>query len=121
MLNIGIVGSRLYDDEIVVRCVVMAIPVAFYPRDFTIISGGAYGVDTWAIDEAKSLGLKTDELRANWKQFKKGAGILRNMVLVDQCDFLFIFWDGKSPDTRHTISYAKQQGVPIKIIREGFW
>lgn len=118
MIDVGVVGSRLYGDEIAVRAIVYAMPVAFYPREFRVISGGAKGVDTWAIDEAEVLGLNTLVLKADWAKGKH-AGILRNMLLVDRCDFLFIFWDGKSPGTKHVISYAKKQGVPYRIIGEG--
>ena len=121
MLDVGVVGSRNYQDEILVRLVVMAMPLAFHPRDFRVVSGGAKGVDSWAIDEATNLELKTLELPAIWEKFGKRAGILRNMTLVDKCDFLFIFWDGKSPGTRHTISYAKQQNVPYKLFGEMEW
>ena len=121
MIDVGVVGSREYQDEILVRLTVMAMPLAFYPREFRVVSGGAIGVDTWAIDEAERLDLNRLVLPAAWERFGKKAGMLRNIDLVNKCDFLFIFWDGKSPGTRQVISYARNQKVPYKLFGELDW
>lgn len=115
-INIGMVGSRNYYDEINVRLVVDAIPIAFWKKNFVIVSGGAKGVDSWAIDEAKELDLATMVLRAEWNRFGKGAGMIRNELLVNTCHLLFVFWDGSSPGTRHVMSHAKKTSTPYKLI-----
>lgn len=117
--NVGVIGSRDYEHEAKVKLIVASLPIIFYPYNCKVISGGAKGVDTWAVEEAEALGMPFEVVNANWKAFKKGAGILRNMVLIDQCDYVFAFWNGKSPGTKHAIRYAKKMKVPITVFGDG--
>ena len=77
-----------------------------------IISGGAIGVDTLARQWAKKHKIDYIEYPANWKVWGKKAGIVRNKEMVEHCDILISFWDGKSKGTLQTIQYAIKLGVP---------
>ncbi len=77
-----------------------------------IISGGAIGVDTLARQWAKKHKIDYIEYPANWKIWGKKAGIIRNKEMVEYCDVLISFWDGKSKGTLQTIQYAIELGVP---------
>lgn len=80
-----------------------------------VISGGANGVDTLAEHWAKRNHLEFVAYLAQWKKFGKKAGIMRNHDMVEFCDVLISFWDGKSKGTLDTILYAKQLGVPTYV------
>ena len=41
---------------------------------------------------------------------------MRNLQIVDNCDYLLAFWDGKSRGTKFAIDYAEKKEVPSKII-----
>jgi len=43
-------------------------------------------------------------------------GFIRNQQIVDACDMVLAFWDGKSKGTQHTISLAKAQKKPTFIV-----
>lgn len=129
--RIGIVGSRDWEDEARVRALVASLLILY--SDYTLVSGGAYkrtqewrhrnpdesefgGVDYWAEDQAKIAGIPTDIMYADWGVFGKIAGIMRNEELIDSCDKVYIFWDGKSPGTRHLIQYCKRKKKDFEVI-----
>jgi hypothetical protein len=116
MTDVGIVGSRNYPHEFKVRTLVAGLPFAFYPNEFRVVSGGAPGVDSWAEEEADLLGYPTHIIHANWKVYKKGAGMIRNKLLVDFCDMIFIFWDGLSPGSKNVIKLCKETKTPYTVI-----
>lgn len=57
------------------------------PELITVISGGAKGIDTLAVEVAKGLGCKTlvfNPKRPEWKYYSK-----RNLEIAEKCDKLF--------------------------------
>lgn len=77
-----------------------------------VVSGGARGVDSLAAIWAKKNKIELVEFFPKWKKYGKKAGLKRNKDMVDFCDILISFWDGKSKGTLQTIRYAKRTGVP---------
>lgn len=80
-----------------------------------VISGGANGVDTLAEHWAKRNKIEFIAYLAQWNKFGKKAGIIRNHEMVEFCDYVFAFWNGKSKGTLDTILYAKKLNVPIFV------
>lgn len=105
-MRIAIVGSR----DFPFLEMVLAYLETLEPKEHTIISGGAEGVDTFAINIAKRMGFKTEVIPAQWKdsdgRIDKLAGFKRNIKLVDASDSVVAFWDLMSRGTAHTIAYA---------------
>lgn len=85
-----------------------------------VVSGGASGIDTLAESWAKKNKIEFIAYLAQWNKFGKKAGIIRNHEMVEFCDYVFAFWNGKSKGTLDTITYAKKLGVPtfIHLIEE---
>lgn len=83
----------------------------------TIVSGGAKGADTYAREFAKKKGLKLIEYFPNYEKYGKGAPLERNKLIVDECDCVLAFGDGKSHGTKFTLDYAKEKNKPIKIVQ----
>jgi len=52
---------------------------------------------------------------ADWKNLGKSAGIKRNEVMASYADALVAVWDGKSPGTKHMISYAKKKKLKVYV------
>lgn len=111
--RVAIVGSRDFQNLDVVREYVRE-----QSRDTIIISGGARGVDTVAIEEATRLGLLCEVYPADWEQYGKKAGMIRNQQIVDAADEIIAFWDERSRGTKHTIQRAQRMGKPIVIISD---
>jgi hypothetical protein len=89
-MKVGIVGSRRRECEEDVRPLVRSLP-----REAVVVSGGAKGVDTWAVDEAMRLGMATEVFRP----VKQGPGYGfvckamtdRNRRIAETVDVLYAF------------------------------
>ena len=83
----------------------------------TIVSGGAKGVDTYAREFAQKHGLILIEYLPDYDKYGRQAPLIRNRLIVENCDCLIAFWDGESRGTAYTLDYAQKLGKPIKIVR----
>ncbi len=125
-MKLAIVGSRTFNDfellnEVVCSCFISG----FMPYHVeAIISGGAKGADTIAKRWAMINNVDTEDLKAveyfeflpDWESDGKAAGFIRNKQIVDACDMVLAFWDGKSKGTEHTIKLAKLAKKPTFIV-----
>ena len=82
----------------------------------TIVSGGARGADTYAREFAQKHNLNLIEFLPEYDKYGRSAPLIRNKLIVENCDCLIAFWDGKSRGTKFTLDYAKQLGKPVKIV-----
>jgi hypothetical protein len=83
----------------------------------TLVSGGANGVDTWAVQSAKAMGVPVIEHLADWAKHGKGAGFKRNWQIIHDADLIVAFWDGQSKGTEHTINAARSENKQVLIIK----
>lgn len=120
-MKIAIVGSREFPDA------QQAVEGWFadryggeYPDQLTdldtIVSGGAKGIDTIAVQVADNWGIKSEIYPADWKQYGKSAGIIRNKQIVEAADKVMAFWDGESKGTKNTIYVALQLKKNLEVI-----
>lgn len=110
-MKVAIIGSRRYHDLSAVWQY-----VAKLPRDTVIISGGAKGVDTTAIEAAAWYELDYEVFLPDWKKFGTSAGPRRNLQMVQAADRVVAFWDGESAGTRNAIKLTRQYEKPLEII-----
>ena len=103
-MKIAIVGSRDYVDLERVTAYVNSLP-----DDTELVSGGARGVDRTAEQAAWSRKLTVKCFPADWEQYGKEAGFIRNQDIVNYADLVVAFWDGKSRGTAHTMRLAASQ------------
>ena len=85
--------------------------------DIEIISGGASGADFLAEIYAEEKGYKMSRFPADWKKYKKRAGIIRNKEMIKQADFVIAYWNGVSKGTASSIKFTEQKGIPLRIIK----
>ena len=108
-MKIAIIGSRT-----------IYIPpqklAKYIPNTVTqIISGGANGIDTSAREYALLYNLRLVEYLPDYKKYKRGAPIKRNMEIIENSDLVIAFWDGKSRGTKFVIEACKKQNKEIII------
>lgn len=109
-MKLAIVGSRSFNDYI-------KLCEHFSGDGITeIVSGGAKGADFLAEQFAYDHNLPLKLFLPEWEKFGKKAGHMRNQLIVDYCDMLIAFWDGKSPGTKNSISLIKKSGKPYKVV-----
>ena len=118
-MKIAIIGPRHLIDEAIVRAFVRTLQ-----STDTVISGGAIGVDTWAVDEAKKLSVSYLVIVPDYTRYPaKVAPLVRNCEIVDKSDRVVAFWNGlrsgpnKSTGTIHAVKYAKKKGKPFEVRR----
>ena len=82
----------------------------------TILTGGAKGIDTIAEQYAKEHGLDLVVIKPQYDLYGKGAPIVRNKTLAENCDMALIIWDGTSKGTKFTADYVQKLGKPLSLI-----
>ena len=107
-MKLAIIGSR--------TCPVVDLEAQLKSIPDTIVSGGAVGADTYAREFARKKGLKLIEFFPDYEKYGRGAPLERNKLIVEECDCLLAFWDGKSRGTKFTLDYAKERNKPIKVV-----
>lgn len=109
-----IAGGRDYDNWALFHSYIeQLLPANSSP---TIISGGANGVDSFAIKYAKLYNIPLEVFPADWDKHGKRAGFIRNTEMANVATELIVFWDGKSKGTEHMISIAKSKNLKITNI-----
>ncbi len=82
-----------------------------------VISGMAPGADTlavtWAEQQRRHVSLK--EMPADWRQYGRGAGMLRNAQMAEIGHVLISFWDGESKGTKGMIDLALKRGLEVHV------
>lgn len=136
-MRIIIAGSRSITDY---KCVEDAM---FKSNAFSkvteVVSGGARGVDTLAIDWAKKNGVPFKVMKAEWnklnvpgavieinakdespgpeyKYYNSRAGLQRNEEMGRYADALVAIHDGISTGTRHMIDFMKKLGKKVYVM-----
>lgn len=80
---------------------------------FELICGMAVGADTMAYNWAKRHGVEVHEFPADWNQYGKRAGYIRNKQMLDEGkpDLVIAFPGGKG--TAMMVNLARQAGVKV--------
>lgn len=132
MLTIGIVGSRKYDNRLMVETAVDAC-IRKYGSDICVVSGGCKGADTLGKLVGLAKGLKYIEynpaheawneysgMPKEWygKPYSVGNYFERNSFIAEKCQLLlaFIPTGHISNGTNDTIEKAKKLNKPVIII-----
>ena len=84
-----------------------------------VISGGARGADAAGETWAYANRIPVEVFPANWNEYGKKAGPIRNQQMADVADALIALWDGKSRGTRDMIKRMAKK--PTIIYWESKW
>lgn len=115
-MRLAVVGSRGFDHYSFAEFVLDEFRETS-PTPLVIVSGGARGADLMASLYATRNELEYVVHLPMWDKHGKSAGYIRNVDIVNDCDELVAFWDGKSKGTLHSINTAKKQGKTVTVIR----
>lgn len=84
--------------------------------DPIMIEGAARGVDLIAKAYAVENNWEVEEYPAEWDKYGRGAGYIRNDIMVKAADEVLILWDGESRGTKNDIDLCKKYNKPHKIV-----
>ena len=82
-----------------------------------ILSGGARGADTAGEEWAARRNVPVHRFSANWGLHGRSAGVLRNQAMAQATDAAILWWDGKSPGTKHMLETMQKLGKPVAVIQ----
>ena len=106
-----IAGSRTIVDKIFIKKAIRNSKFIITE----IVSGGARGVDSIAIEIAKEWSIEYVVFPAQWNIYGKSAGFIRNKQMAEYSDALIAIWDGESRGTLNMIETASKFGLEIFV------
>lgn len=86
-------------------------------ESIVIVSGGASGADALGERYAKTRGFPLERYPADWQQYGRRAGPLRNERMAAVSDACILFWDGKSKGTKSMLHAARKKDIPVRVVR----
>jgi hypothetical protein len=111
-MKVAVVGSRSFNDYEKLKQTLDQTP------DISrIISGGAKGADSLAEQWAREKGIETVVYKPDWAKYGRGAGVVRNRLIIEDCDYCIAFWDGESKGTKSSIDYCKKLNKRLLVVR----
>lgn len=113
-MRVIIAGSRTIKDY---RTVLNAIEKA-QRAGFQIteeVSGAATGVDKLGEQWARNNDIPIKSFPADWDNYGRKAGFMRNVQMVKYADAAILIWDGESKGTLHTLNEIKKAQKPYYI------
>lgn len=115
-------GSRDFDDRTIIETLVHGVlsVATLRGRPLVIVEGETRGADRLSRVEAEMVGVKVVRVPADWDQYGKRAGILRNIEMLEtyKPELVIAFSDDieNSKGTRHMATVAKKAGVPVYVV-----
>jgi ABC-type branched-subunit amino acid transport system substrate-binding protein len=76
-----------------------------------IITGGATGADTEALNYAQANNIPCKVFKADWARYDKAAGAIRNKIMADYADAVLLFPGGRG--TNNMYKFAVEYGLTI--------
>ena len=111
-----VAGSRSFNDYAALR---MACDKLLVKKKLThhivVVSGTARGADSLGEKYARERGYAVERFPADWQQYGKTAGPIRNRQMADNADAMIAFWDGQSKGTQNMIMEAPKKGMAVRI------
>lgn len=111
-MKLAVVGSRKWAMPHIITKTLDDV----YPDE--IVTGGAEGADKFAEAWALLHHVPCKVFKPDWNKYGKKAGALRNREIVDYCDFLVAFWDGRSRGTKISIEMAGKANKLLRVYQE---
>lgn len=113
-----VAGGRDFNDAVTLAIAINNLAHGIYAdRAISIVTGMAKGADSLGYYFAIKNNVVAYKFPANWNQYGKSAGMIRNKQMGDFADGLLAFWDGKSRGTKQMIEYMLSLHKPVDIIR----
>ena len=115
-MKIIIAGSRVLSPSIeeISRNLFLA-KFPYYYND-EIVCGMARGVDLAGKAWADYFHVPVKEFPADWDQYGKNAGPIRNKQMAEYADALLLIWDGKSRGSNNMLTCAINENLLIEEV-----
>lgn len=108
---VAVIGSRDFSD-----CKLLEKTLGSFPDISKIVSGGAKGADAMAQQYANQHQIPLVIYKPDWKQFGRGAGIVRNRQIIEASEMVIAFWNGTSKGTLSSLKMAKVKEIHTHVV-----
>jgi hypothetical protein len=81
-----------------------------------VVSGTARGADRIGEQWAEENNIPVRRFPADWNEYGKAAGMIRNAQMAEYADGLIAFWNGQSRGTKNMIDIATDKGLKVIVI-----
>ena len=109
-MKVIIAGSRHITDADALRALIDSTG-----WDITeVVSGGCRGVDIMGEEWATERCIPVRTFVADWAQYGREAGELRNREMAHYADGLILLWDAKSPGASCMLRESAKADIPIR-------
>lgn len=114
-MRILVTGSRDWTDEACIEAAFRSI--SNYPEYVTLVSGACpTGADAMAENIAAELGWNVETYPADWEQYGKRAGFIRNSHMVELgADLCLAFIKNESRGASMTADLARAAGIRLEV------
>ena len=113
-----VAGGRDFSDAKMLEKAITDLAEGDYAdKAVSIVSGMARGADMLGYMFAVKHNVVVYAMPADWEQYGKRAGMIRNKAMGDMADALLAFWDGQSRGTKQMISFMQSMGKTVHIVR----
>lgn len=118
--RIIVAGGRDFVDYALLSQTLNSVLEKYTDSETIIVTGCCRGADALGERYAKEHGIPVKRFPADWLQYGKAAGPIRNRDMAEYASegegVLVAFWDGKSRGTASMIRLAEKYGLLIKTI-----
>lgn len=112
-MKLAVVGSRTFTNERLLE-----FTLNNYKDSITlVVSGGARGADSLGESWAIKNNIPVKVFKPEWHKYGKSAGMIRNELIIQECDICMAFWDGKSKGTANSIFICEKLNKKVAVIR----
>ena len=116
--RIIVAGGRDFSNYILLSETLDAVLKRYTDSETIIVTGCCHGADALGERYAKEHGIPVKRFPADWQQYGKAAGPIRNRKMAEYAaerdGMLVAFWDGKSRGTASMVRLAEKYGLRIK-------
>ena len=113
-MKLIIAGGRSFTDLEFMR-----ETMTLFPDVTEIVCGMARGADLAGRRWAHENGIAVAEFPADWDQYGRRAGFIRNGDMARYADGAVVFWDGQSRGSKHMIDIMKAEEKPVTVVMYG--
>jgi len=111
-MKIAVIGSREFNDYSKLKQEIEKLNLTISK----VISGGAKGADALGEIWARENGVELTIYQPDWKKYGRSAGVIRNKLIIEDCDVCIAFWNGKSKGTKNSIEFCKKLNKTLFLI-----
>lgn len=105
-LKVIVCGGRKFADYQLVRVVLQSLNLS------VVVQGAARGADRLAARAAREIGVETVSCPANWDEYPRRAGIIRNREMLEHEPDAVIAFEG-GPGTANMVNIADKAGIAV--------